>query len=206
MGWLLNRARPTAARVVGLAGITLGVSLAAVPYFAGGSGFHSLPGDLLILGASLVWALYSLLVKRWAFDPWVLTRAVAILPALVFLPVYFLFLPQHLAEVPTATLVTQALYQGIGPTIVAMLLFLRAISLLGTERTAAVIALVPVVSGLAAALLLGEALSPWLVGGLFFVTLGAWFAARPQPAGKTSPTSVEVPAAPQNRCIRTDIA
>ena len=199
LSWLLYRNRTTVARAIGLAGITVGVALAAVPYFATGSGLHSLPGDLLILCASLVWTLYTLLAKRWTFDAWVLTRAVAVLPALVFLPVYFLFLPHHLDAVPTSALLIQALYQGIGPTIIAMLLFLRAVSLLGTERTAAVIALVPVVSGLASAPLLGEPLTPWLIGGLVFVTLGAWFAARPQPFREMP--SANSGLTPIRRCI-----
>ena len=108
-----------------------------------------------------------------------LTRFVALASTLVFLPVYLLFLPKGLDQVPTSMLVLQALYQGIGPTIVAMILFLKAVSILGAERTGALVALVPVLAGLGAVPLLDEPLTPWLVAGLALVSGGAWLASRP---------------------------
>lgn len=76
-------------------------------------------------------------------------------------------------------LALQGLYQGIGPTILAMLFFLRSVSLLGAERTGALISLVPIIAGLAAVPLLDEPLSGWLVAGLVLVSIGAVLAARP---------------------------
>ena len=76
-------------------------------------------------------------------------------------------------------MVLQALYQGIGPTIVAMILFLKAVSILGAERMGALVALVPVLAGLGAVPLLDEPLTPWLVAGLALVSGGAWLASRP---------------------------
>jgi len=69
----------------------------------------------------------------------------------------------------------------VGPTIVAMLLFLKAVEILGPERTGAMIALVPVLAGVAAAPLLGEPLTAPLLAGLAFVSAGAFTAARPLP-------------------------
>jgi drug/metabolite transporter (DMT)-like permease len=138
-----------------------------------------LPGDALMLAASLTWAVYSVLVRRWAFSPWTLTRFVALGSALVYLPVYTLWLPKGLTEVSTTQLVVQGLYQGIGPTIIAMWLFLLAVSQLGPARTGALIGLVPVLAGLAAVPLLGEPLTASLLVGLCAVSAGAWYAARP---------------------------
>ena len=139
------------------------------------------PYAALILASSVIWALYSVLAKRWGYEPWTLTRFVALGSAAVFLPVYFLWLPKALGEVPASMLILQGLYQGIGPTIVAMLLFLKAVHSLGPERTGAMIALVPVLSGVAAVPLLGEPLTGWLLAGLAFVSAGAFVAARPLP-------------------------
>lgn len=180
--WLMFAQRPSLHRMAGLLAIALGIACVAVPYVRGGvASGELLLGDGLILASSVGWAFYSVLAKRWGFSPWLLTRFVALGSALIFLPVYVLFLPKGLAEVPLNTLLLQGLYQGIGPTIVAMLLFLRAVAVLGPERTGALIAMVPVLAGLAAAPVLGEELSAWLLAGLVLVSLGAFQAARPQP-------------------------
>lgn len=180
--WLLFRQRPSAQRMLGLAGIAAGIGCVAWPYLrqVDGQGAAILLGDALILASSVGWAFYSVLAKRWGFSPWLLTRFVALASAVLFLPVYALWLPKGLADVSPQVLLLQGLYQGIGPTIVAMLLFLRAVAILGPERTGALIALVPVLAGLAAAPVLGEALGGGLLCGLLLVSLGAFQAARPQ--------------------------
>ncbi len=179
LAWWLMGARPSRLRLLGLIPIAAGVACVAVPLVLGThQGPSTLPGDALLLGSSIAWAAYSVLVKKWAFDPWLLTRFVALASALVFLPVYVCFLPKGLEQVPTSMLVLQGLYQGLGPTILAMLLFLRAVAILGPEKTGAVVSLVPVMAGLGAVPLLGEPLSGWLMAGLALVSGGAFLSAR----------------------------
>ena len=169
--------RPNRMRSLGLIGIATGIACAAVPYFNVWSP-EVVFGDLLIFSGSVLWAIYSVLAKRWGYSPWTLTSAVALIPAVIYLPIYALFLPKALAEAPLALIVTQGLYQGIVATILAMLAYLKAISILGTERAAVFLALVPITTGLAAVPLLGEALSGWLLSGLVFVSLGSFVASR----------------------------
>ena len=180
LAWWLLGSRPTRQRLWGLVPIALGVGCVAGPVLAGQhSGPSTLFGDALLFAGSLAWALYSVLVKRWAFDPWLLTRFVAVTSAALYLPVYLLWLPKGLDTVPMGMLVLQGLYQGIGPTIVAMVLFLRAVAILGAERTGALVGLVPVIAGLGAVPLLDEPLTVWLVAGLVLVSTGAWMSSRP---------------------------
>ena len=169
--------RPNRMRSLGLIGIATGIACAAVPYFNVWSP-EVVFGDLLIFSGSVLWAIYSVLAKRWGYSPWTLTSAVALIPAVIYLPIYALFLPKALAEAPLALIVTQGLYQGIVATILAMLAYLKAISILGTERAAVFLALVPITTGLAAVPLLGEALTGWLLSGLVFVSLGSFVASR----------------------------
>jgi len=186
VAWWLSRQAIGRERMVGLAFIGLGVGFVAQPYVVGGA--WSLPmllGDALIFAAAVLWAIYSVFAKRWGYDAWTLTRFVALSSAALYLPVYALWLPKALAEVPVSMLILQGLYQGIGPTIVAMLLFLQAIARLGAERVGALIAMVPVLAGIAAVPLLDEALSAWLLAGLVCVSLGAMVAARPLPTAST---------------------
>jgi drug/metabolite transporter (DMT)-like permease len=179
MAWAIVGSRPTRQRLWGLLPIALGVACVAAPQIMGThEGPSTLAGDALLIGASLAWAAYSVLVKKWAFDPWLLTRVVALGSAMVYLPIYALFLPKGLDNVPMSMLVLQGLYQGLGPTILAMVLFLRAVDILGAERTGALVSLVPVIAGLAAVPLLHEPLTSWLVLGMALVSLGAFLSAR----------------------------
>ncbi len=180
MAWWLLGARPDRQRLWGLVPIALGVACVAAPQLLGAhEGPSTAWGDAFLLSASVAWAAYSVLVKKWAFDPWLLTRVVAIGSALVYFPVYLLWLPKQLDAVPVSMLVLQGLYQGIGPTIIAMVMFLKAVSILGAERTGALVALVPVLAALGAVPLLDEPLTGWLVAGLALVSVGAFLCARP---------------------------
>lgn len=182
LAWGILGARPARERLWGLLAIALGVSCVAAPQLLGRhAGESTLGGDVLLVCASLAWATYSVMVRKWVFDVWVLTRFLAVASALVYIPIYLLWLPKNLAAAPWSMLALQAVYQGVITTIVAMLLFLRAISILGPERTGAIVAVVPVVVGLAAVPLLGEPLTGWLIGGLVLVSGGAYLAARPLP-------------------------
>jgi len=181
VAWLLTGVLPGRQQMLGVAAICLGVGslFHSSMNLPGAWSGHALLGDALLLLASLSWAVYTVLVRRWGFTPWLLTRFVAVGSALVYLPVYLLFLPKQLHAVPTSMLVLQGLFQGIGPTIVAMLLFLRAVSILGVERTGSLVALVPALVGLAAVPLLDEPLTPWLMIGLALVSTGAFVSAAP---------------------------
>ena len=179
--WLLAGTPPTRMRSLGLSAIAIGVACAAVPYFTHWSN-DSLLGDALLLLASITWAFYSVLAKRWGYSAWTLTRAVALGSAAVYLPIYLLWLPKQLDAAPLSMILLQGLFQGIGATILAMLFFLKAVANLGPERTAALLALVPVAAGVLAVPLLDEALTGWLLSGLVFVSLGAYVASRPNPS------------------------
>ena len=175
--WLLTGTRPGRVRSIGLALIGTGISCAAMPYFTDWSE-DSAFGDLLILISSISWAFYGVLAARWGYSAWTLTRAIAYGSAIVYLPIYFLWLPKELASAPLVMIITQSIYQGIIATIVAMLAYLKAITILGTERASAFLALVPIVTGILAVPLLDEPLTGWLLSGLMFVSLGSFIAAR----------------------------
>jgi drug/metabolite transporter (DMT)-like permease len=175
-GWPQRAAWP------GYAVMALGLGLLAWPLFAG----QALPGqwlgDGMLLTAGVLWALYALLAKRWGYAPWLLTSFVTLASTLLYLPVYLLWLPKGLAETPWPMIVSQALFHGISPAILAMLCYLRAVALLGPSRVAALMALIPVMTGVAAVPLLNEPLTATLAAALLSVSLGAWWVSRPVPA------------------------
>lgn len=175
--WLIAGTRPTRMRCIGLAFIALGILCAALPYFTEWSA-DSAFGDGLIVLSSILWAIYSVLAARWGYSAWTQTRAVVFGSAVVYLPIYVLWLPQELAAAPISLIAVQCFFQGIVATILAMLTYLKAIALLGAERTAAFLALVPIVIGILAVPLLDEALTGWLSTGIVFVSLGSYIASR----------------------------
>lgn len=143
----------------------------------GGLG-QSWPGDLLLLLGSLLWAVYTVLVRRWGFAPVETTIGVTLLSAVFYLPVYALLLPQGLSAAPWSVIATQAVYQGVFVAIVAMVLYMQALARLGPLRLGTAMATVPAIAGTGATLVLGEPFSLWLLAGLGLTSLGAWLGTR----------------------------
>jgi drug/metabolite transporter (DMT)-like permease len=166
-------------RAVSLTVIAAGVGCLAVEAFSAPTGpNHSLWGDVLLLASSCCWALYGVLSRHWKIGPMASLTGVALITAALYLPVYLLFLPKQIAVAPTATIVTQIVYQGIIATTIAMWLYIRAQEILGPSTVGAFMAMIPAVAGLAAVPLLGEHLSVWLLAGLFFVSCGAFLGVK----------------------------
>ncbi len=172
MAWLVLGERPSPQRWLGLVGIAAGIACLATDSF--GSSVGDWRGDLLILASSLSWAIYTVLVRRWQVAPWDATLGVGLVSAALYLPVYVLWLPHNLAAASLSTIALQAAYQGVLAVIVAMMFFMRAVAILGPTKVGTLMALSPAIAGTAAAPLLGEPLSPWLMAGLVLVSLGAW--------------------------------
>ena len=98
---------------------------------------------------------------------------VAILSALIYLPIYAIFLPSKLADATLPQILTQAIFQGIFVVIIAMLTFIGAVERLGAFKVGSVLALAPLLAALAAVPLLNEPLSLALIVGLIAVSIGA---------------------------------
>lgn len=185
LGWLLLRSRPGGSQWAGYALIAAGMVFMAWQTFhghpGGQQGADIFTGDVLLLGSSLAWALYGVLAKRWGFSPWLLTRFLALAPAVLYLPVYTLTLPHNLEAAGLGRLVFQGVYHGVVTTVVVMWLYLRAQERLGPPRMGALLAVVPALSGTLAALYLGEDMTAGLAAALALVSCGAWLAARGKP-------------------------
>lgn len=176
MAWLILGERPSQHRIMALGVIGLGVLCLGI--YSIGNLSQSWPGDLLLIGSSCLWGLYTVLVKRWGKTPWDITIGVALLSALIYLPVYWLFLPKGLFTAPLQAILIQAFFQGVLVVIVAMLCFMQAMARLGPTRLGAVMATVPAFAGIGAVVVLGEPFSWLLVAGLLLTCSGAWLGSR----------------------------
>lgn len=177
VAWLLVGTRPGRLRSIGLGLIGTGIACAAMPYLTEWSPGYAF-GDLLILLSSICWAFYGVLAARWKYSAWTLTRAIAFGSSIVYLPIYWLWLPKEISSAPLSMLIIQGAFQGFSASILAMLTYLKSLELLGPERTASFLALVPVVIGVLAVPLLDEPLTPWLGSGIVFVSLGSYVASK----------------------------
>ncbi len=154
VAFLLLAERPDRHRRISLVLAALG--LVCMIYSLWRAGTPLAAGDLLYLSASLSWSIYTVLLRRWQIPPWQATTGVACLSAAIYLPIYVLFLPHHLHAAAWSAILLQAGYQGCLVVIVAMILYTRAVSILGAVRVGMCMALVPGLAALLAVPLLGE--------------------------------------------------
>jgi drug/metabolite transporter (DMT)-like permease len=176
LGAALGLLRLTARRAAGLGIITLGSVLLA--WTTSDAWVGAWRGDLLFLAAVSSWAVYTLLVQRWALPALDTTIAIGLTAAPIFLPIWWFLLPSGLAEASWTVILTQAAFQGAGASVLAGILYTRSVAALGATATTMIGAAVPALVALTAWPLLGEVLAPvgilavLLVSGGMLVGMG----------------------------------
>ena len=133
-------------------------------------------GHLSLMGAALCWAMFSVLINRWHIRPWEATISLALITCMIYLPVYLLFLPKAISMNLLHEIAIQAFYQGFMATILQMLLYVRAVQLIGAANMGAMMAIVPILAGFSAIAIFHEELSVALMAALFLVSIGVWLA------------------------------
>ena len=181
LSFLINNESHGMQKWLGMVVITLGVLV----LFMGELGLFestvnlnikTLLGDGWLVAAAFLWALFSVLIKRWQITPWQVTVSLALLTCLFYLPVYLAFLPKAISQASWADILLQAFYQGIMATIIQMIFYVKAVQKIGPSEMGAVMSIVPVISGVAAIVVFKEQVSEELIMGLVLVSLGAWLA------------------------------
>jgi drug/metabolite transporter (DMT)-like permease len=168
----------SAVRKLGLSLIIAG-ALLIVGWHAASSGGARSFGHALGLFAAFLWACFTILMRQAKLDPLHAAALVATGSLVIYLPPYIALCGTHLIHAPLADVAVQALFQGVLVTIVSLLLYGRALAILGTSAGAAFGALVPVLSALIAIPLLGEwpSETDWLgiaaiAGGVYLTSAG----------------------------------
>ncbi|ENW96998.1 DMT family transporter [Acinetobacter sp. NIPH 298] len=137
-------------------------------------------GDLLFFFSAVWWGLFTVLLKQWKLSAWHAMASVAIWSALIYLPIYLLFIPKHFQEVEAVHLLVQGLFHGVLVVIVATLTYIAAIQRLGAFKTGSIVTLAPFIAAALAVPLLNEPLSVAVACGLVGMAIGAlqpwrWF-------------------------------
>ncbi len=183
IAWLWLKQVPSRLQRLALGLVFAGIVLTAADTLSHGTQITGLQlaGDALFLCGSSAWAMFTLLLRRYPMPPLAATVATTLGSAVVYLPLWWLFLPSTLGQAPAAEIAMQAVYQGVLVVFVAMLLYTFAVRRLGPQSVALMMAVVPGLSALAAVPVLGEPLSLLALAGLAAVTAGAVIGARQGP-------------------------
>jgi len=118
-------------------------------------------GDLLMLGAALAFAFYSILLKKKpsGMGAWTLQASTFILGTLLLLP---FFIADRIANPPIALslpVILAVLYTGALASLLAFFLWSKAINTIGPSKSGMVYYSLPLFSGLWSILFLGEEVS-----------------------------------------------
>jgi drug/metabolite transporter (DMT)-like permease len=113
-------------------------------------------GDALFLFAGFLTACFTVVMRRAKLDPLHVAALVATGSLVLYMPIYLALYGFRLALLPLPDIAVQATFQGILVTIIGVVLYGRAVAILGASAGAAFGALVPALSALFAIPLLGE--------------------------------------------------
>ena len=181
LGWIWLKERPLRSQVGGAALIIAGAVLAAlevVQTAASGAWI----GALLFLVAACWFSVYLILNRLWGVTPLQVLLVLSVLSGLVYVPIWFFFLPSNLAEAPTSQILLQGTYQML-PNLVGLNLLTLAVRHVGASVSAAIMSAVPSLGAILGLVLLGEALGPLTWAGILVLSLGILLTSlRPQSA------------------------
>ncbi|MCL7745568.1 DMT family transporter [Halalkalibacter alkaliphilus] len=133
-------------------------------------------GDVLMIGAIICWAIYSIVVKQYIhlFPPFGSILVMTGISVFVLLP--FVLIEWFITGLPvlaaTPSYVMSLLFMGIFPSFIALIFFNRAVASLGASQASVFLNLLPVFTMLGAYLWLGESISVMQIIGALIVILG----------------------------------
>ncbi|MCC7425698.1 MAG: DMT family transporter [Alphaproteobacteria bacterium] len=195
LAWPLLRERPGPARAGALAVVVLGVALIGWEGIAAAAP-GTWRGHLLFVVCAVMWAGFTVCLRRWRIDAVDAAVGVATLSCLVYVPPWLLLRWQHLGAASLGEVAFQGIYQGLLTGLISNIAYVSAIGVLGATRTAATVALVPVVATASAGPILGEAPGWVQLLGMAVVVSGmlAAVSASSVPAGsRPAPTAQQEP-------------
>lgn len=164
----------TAAKKAGFGLILIGV-LGIVWGTGGTIGTRQNVGHLLFIGAGVFWACYTVAMRKASLGG-LHAAAIAAVGALVtYVPVYAFVAGANLLHAPVLDVALQAVIQGLLTAVISLLLYGRAVSILGASSGAAFASLCPAMTALLAIPILGEwpLATDWIA--IVLISLGVYF-------------------------------
>lgn len=130
-------------------------------------------GDALFFISAILWGIFTVLLRKYQLSAWQAMCSVAIWSALIYLPIYLVFLPKNLSTPEPQHLLFQTIFHGVFVVIIATLTYVEAIKRLGAFKAGSMTNLAPFIAAILAVPLLGESLSMAMVCGLIGMAIAA---------------------------------
>lgn len=135
-------------------------------------------GDLLVLAASVVWALYSVALRRYPkeLNPFVFLFAISLCGLLFLIPIYACEVASGHLLSPTPPTLLSIGYVGIFASVVAFSTWNAGLRQLGPHLGGQFVHLMPAFSTILAVIFLGERLHPFHLAGITLIFVGIFCA------------------------------
>ncbi len=200
LGKLFNAERAGATAWLGSAVALGGVAVLARPTaLTGVGGSQALAGAGLVLAGTLAFGAYTIVLRplSQAYGAVAATAASTVVGALPYLAFAGMLSAPQLAHLPPAVWGELA-FLALGSTVAGMLLWNLAVLSGGTARISLLLYLEPVVSVAGAAALLGERITPDMIGGGLLILAGVTVSSL------TRRTQTNIPAPPRRPTTHAD--
>lgn len=168
--WLCFKVRPDVHTKIALAIIIITLMLMIGMILAGA--YHFNVGDVIFITCAFCWASFSILLKEWQFTAWQTMCSSVIWSALVYLPIYAVFIGFSSPNASVHHLAIQGVFHSVFVMIVATLTYAMAVARLGAFQAGGLSSLAPFLSALLAVPLLNEPLNAVMILGLIGMGLG----------------------------------
>lgn len=155
LGTVLFKDQANFMNIAGIALILMGV-FGQVAWAS--AGFTS--GHLLLGLTGIMWASYTVIIRKSGISALHATALVAVGSAMVYLPIYAFALPKRVFDAPVPDILLQAGFQGVLVSVLAVFAFNRSTELLGAVIGSTLPALIPLVTLLLGAVILSEPSRP----------------------------------------------
>lgn len=168
--WLIFKIRPDTDTKIAL--IIISLTLCAMTAMILMGAYHFNVGDVIFVSCAFCWAAFSILLKEWQFTPWQTMSSSVIWSALIYLPIYALFIGFSSPDASWHHLAIQGIFHSVLVMIVATVTYAMAVARLGAFMAGGLSSLAPFISAILAVPLLGEPLNMVMVLGLIGMGLG----------------------------------
>ena len=175
-----------------LAGAALIIVSSAVLGF-GASGFmlaQSWIGDLCFIFGGLCFAVFVTLSRLWNIKTLDIFFCGSVVNAVIYVPVWYFFLPSGFATTEISLVVLQSIYQGLLPNLVGLVFIAHASKTAGADVTAAFMAIVPGFGALLGVILLSEKMPLTSWGAIVGLTAGLLLMALKLPQSRDLKTGM----------------
>ena len=147
-------------------------------------------GDLCFVFGGLCFAVFVTLSRLWNIKTLDIFFCGSVVNAVIYVPVWYFFLPSGFATTEISLVILQSIYQGLLPNLVGLVFIAHASKTAGADVTAAFMAIVPGFGALLGVILLSEQMPLTSWGAIVGLTAGLLLMALKLPQSRDLKTGM----------------